>query len=69
MSLGTLGLTSGSIYGAYGGYLMIFAHAFSSVGLFFVAGMLYTRFGTSLLKYYSGVHPVAPQLLFFGFFF
>ena len=48
---------------------MIFAHAFSSVGLFFVAGMLYTRFGTRLLKYYSGVHLVAPQLSFFGFFF
>lgn len=69
MSLGMLGLTTGSVFGVYGGYLMIFAHAFSAAGLFFVAGMLYSRFGTRLLKYYSGVHIIAPKLSFFAFFF
>lgn len=69
MSLGMLGLITGSVYGVYGGYLMIFAHAFSAAGLFFVAGMLYSRFGTRLLKYYSGVHLIAPKLSFFAFFF
>jgi len=69
MSLGMLGFFSHTVYGAYGGYLMLFAHGFSSAGLFFIAGMLYSRFGTRLLKYYSGIHTVAPRLSFFAFFF
>lgn len=69
MSLSMIGLMSATLFGVYGGCLMIFAHAFSSSGLFFVVGMLYTRFGTRLLKYYSGVHIIAPKLSFFAFFF
>lgn len=69
MSLCMIGFFSKSIYGVYGGYLMLFAHGFSSAGLFFIAGMLYSRFGTRLLKYYSGVHLIAPKLSFFAFFF
>jgi NADH:ubiquinone oxidoreductase subunit 4 (subunit M) len=69
MSLGLIGLFSFSIYGIRGFYLMLFGHAFVSAGLFFIAGMLYNRFGTRLLKYYSGIRLVAPNLAFFSFFF
>jgi NADH:ubiquinone oxidoreductase subunit 4 (subunit M) len=69
MSLSMIGFFSQSTYGVHGGYLMLFAHGFSSAGLFFIAGMLYSRFGTRLLKYYSGLHLVARYLSFFAVFF
>jgi len=68
MSLGLIGLFSFSTQGIRGFYLMLFGHAFVSAALFFIAGMLYNRFGTRLLKYYSGISIVAPNLAFFSFF-
>src|SRR5690606_34773963 len=40
-----------------------------SCGLFFVIGMLYDRFGTKIVKYYSGLAYTMPLLSIFFFFF
>jgi len=48
---------------------MLIAHGFVSAALFFMVGMLYERFNTRLLKYYSGLHNVMPKLSFFMLFF
>lgn len=49
-------------------YLMI-AHGIVSGGLFFLIGMLYNRFNTKLLNYFSGIIYNMPLLSFFMFLF
>lgn len=71
MNFATIGLFTFNLYGFSGGVLLFIGHGFISAALFFLAGMLIERFGSRLMKYYSGVGLYAPQMasyfLFFSF--
>src|SRR5579883_3174686 len=56
-------------FGLLGGILMMYAHAIVASGLFFLAGMLYNRYGTRLLIYYGGLLSRMPLYAFFLFVF
>lgn len=68
MSFSILGFFSQVVLGYYGALLYMFGHGFISAALFFVVGTFYFRWGTRLLKYYSGLS-VFPGLSFFFLFF
>lgn len=69
MNLCVLGLMSFNILSICGSILLMFGHGLVSCGLFFVIGMLYDRFGTKIVKYYSGLAYTMPLLSIFFFFF
>ena len=52
-----------------GSILLMFGHGFVSAGLFFLVGILYDRYKTKLILYYSGVTQLMPIFSFFFFFF
>ena len=65
--MGVFNLTKTGLLGCY--YYSI-GHGFVSGALFFLAGMLYKRYGTRLIKYYSGLALLpylSAFLLFFSF--
>lgn len=67
MNLITLGIFSNTIEGLHGSIIQIVAHGLVSSGLFLCVGVLYKRFHTRDLNYYSGLTAVMPKLsvLFF----
>lgn len=68
MSFSVFGFFSQTLAGFSGALLYVFGHGFISAGLFFLVGMIYNRWGSRLLKYYSGLS-LFPYLSFFLLFF
>lgn len=69
MNLGILGIFSGSLFGAHGGLLLFISHGLVSGGLFFCIGIMYDRYHTRSLFYYSGLAQLMPIFSFFFLFF
>ncbi len=71
MNIAVLGLFVNNIYGVFGSFYLMLGHGLISTGLFFAVGVLYDRYHTRLLFYYSGLTSVMPIysacLLFFSF--
>jgi NADH-quinone oxidoreductase subunit M len=69
MSLVTLGLFSYTDAGFIGAIYLMVGHGIVSAALFFCIGVLYDRYGTRLLHYYSGLMTVMPVFSLFMFIF
>lgn len=69
MNVCILGLFSFHSLGIAGSIHLMIAHGLVSGGLFFLVGMLYNRYHTKLLKYYSGLVYTMPLFSFFLFVF
>jgi proton-translocating NADH-quinone oxidoreductase chain M len=69
MNYSLLGLFSQSFLGLAGAYIMIFSHAITSSALFLGVGVLYDRYKTRLIFYYSGLVTFMPlfSIIFFLF--
>jgi NADH-quinone oxidoreductase subunit M len=67
MNLIVLGLFSSSHQGLEGAVYLMVGHAFVSSLLFFGVGVLYDRYHTRLLTYYSGLVQVMPLFALFFF--
>jgi len=66
ISLGFICLDSSGVYGAF---FILLSHGFISAGLFFCAGILYSRYKTKLIHYFSSFASVMPIFsLFFSLF-
>lgn len=68
MNLCILGLFSMSYFAVVGSVLVMLGHGFISSGLFFLIGMLYNRYKTKLIFYFSGlvyIMPIFSVSLFF----
>jgi proton-translocating NADH-quinone oxidoreductase chain M len=66
MNIAVLGLFTLDLISSAGSVLLLLSHGIVSGGLFFMIGMLYDRYKTRLLKYYSGLVHLMPL---FGTFF
>jgi len=60
MNLLVLGIFSFTVQGIEGAIYLMIAHGVVSSALFFCVGILYDRYQTRLLKYYSGLVQVMP---------
>jgi len=69
MNLVLLGLCSFTYAGISGALLQSLSHGFVSAALFFLIGILYNRYHSRLLYYYSGLVHMMPLYVFFFFFF
>lgn len=69
MNLIVLGLFSFNFCGLEGALFQSLSHGFVSSALFFLVGMLYSRYHTRSLYYYSGLVTTMPLFCFFLFFF
>lgn len=58
-----------SIFAVLGSFFLMFSHALVSTSLFICVGILYERYGTKNIIYYSGVGSVMPLFSIFFFFF
>ena len=67
MNVCVLGLFTFNSVGIAGSIHLMIAHGLVSGGLFFLIGMLYGRYHTKLLKYYSGLIYTMPLFAFFFF--
>nr|ABK79914.1 NADH dehydrogenase subunit 4 [Tigriopus californicus] len=67
MSLVVWGLLSFSLLGSQGGVLMMAAHGFSSSGLFYQAGLIYSKSGSRSLLLNQGLLSVIPGLISYWF--
>lgn len=63
MNLVTIGLFSMSLAGVEGAIFLMLSHGLVSSGLFLCIGVLYDRYGSRILRYYSGLTSLMP---FFG---
>lgn len=69
MGLVTIGLFTNNIQGIEGALLIMISHGFVSSALFMCVGVLYDRYHTRILKYYSGIAQHMPLFaLLFVFF-
>lgn len=64
-----VGLFSLNVQGVQGGLLMMLNMALASTCMFFLAGALYARLGSSELSSFGGLALQVPKLAFFFFFF
>jgi proton-translocating NADH-quinone oxidoreductase chain M len=69
MNFGLLGLFSQQSEGISGFFLMMLGHGIISAALFFLVGVLYDRYHTRLISYYSGLVLRMPLFASFFFFF
>jgi len=69
MNFCLLGIFSGNFTGIMGSILMAIGHGFVSTGLFFLVGLLYQRYHTRAIDYFSGLINVMPVFSFFCFMF
>jgi len=69
MNICVLGLCTLHPIPIVGSILLMFGHGFVSAGLFFLVGILYDRYKTKLIFYYSGVTQLMPIFSTFFFFF
>lgn len=60
MNLIMIGLYTNKIYGLEGSLLQMFSHGLVSGALFLIVGILYERYHTRLIKYYSGLVQTMP---------
>ena len=60
MNFSLLGLFSNTIQGIQGGLILMLSHGFVSSALFLSIGVLYDRYHTRILKYYSGLTLIMP---------
>jgi NADH-quinone oxidoreductase subunit M len=60
MALVTIGLFSLNLTGFVGAIVLMISHGIVSGGLFLLIGMLYDRYHTRILRYYSGIFHVMP---------
>jgi len=69
MNFGLIGVFLHNIYGLSGFVYIMLSHSFISAGLFFCVGLLYDRYGTRNLKYFSGLSTGMPlyEMCFFIF--
>ena len=67
MNICMIGLFTFDIVGSIGSVLLMLGHGFVSSGLFLLIGMLYNRYKTKLITYYSGLVYTMP--LWSSFFF
>jgi NADH-ubiquinone oxidoreductase chain 4 len=67
MSYVILGLFSYNLQGLIGSIYLMISHGLVSSGLFFLVGILYDRYKTRLLRYYSGLVQIMPLFIFFFF--
>jgi len=66
MNISVLGLFVLNIYSLVGSVFLMIGHGIVSAALFFMVGILYDRYKTRLIKYYSGLVQIMPifSLLF-----
>jgi NADH:ubiquinone oxidoreductase subunit 4 (subunit M) len=69
MNLIVLGLFSFNQHGIDGAIYLMIGHGIVSSALFFLVGILYDRYHTRLLKYYSGLVIVMPIFTIYFFIF
>jgi proton-translocating NADH-quinone oxidoreductase chain M len=69
MNMCILGLFSYNEIALVGSIFLMIAHGIVSGGLFFIIGMIYNRFQTKIIHYFSGVIYYMPILGFFFFMF
>lgn len=69
MNLIVLGIFSLNFIGIQAGIVMMISHGLVSSGLFILIGILYDRYHTRIISYYSGLVSVMPIFSFFLFFF
>lgn len=69
MGLCILGLFSFNIFGVVGSFLMAVSHSFVSSALFYLVGILYDRYHTRSVDYFSGLGLYLPNIssIFFLF--
>jgi len=70
LSFAIAAVFTGTKTGLAGSYFYNIGHGFVSAALFFFAGVLYIRYGTRLLKYYSGLRLLpylSAQFMLFTF--
>ena len=60
MNLIMIGLYTNKIYGLEGSLLQMFSHGLVSGAVFLIVGILYERYHTRLIKYYSGLVQTMP---------
>nr|YP_010620021.1 NADH dehydrogenase subunit 4 [Symphyocladiella dendroidea]WAX04034.1 NADH dehydrogenase subunit 4 [Symphyocladiella dendroidea] len=69
MGFVTLGIFSLNINGIEGSIILMLSHGLISSAMFFCVGILYDRYNTRILKYFSGLGQVMPlYIIFFSFF-
>jgi proton-translocating NADH-quinone oxidoreductase chain M len=68
MNMCILGLFSYNEIALIGSIFLMIAHGIVSGGLFFIIGILYNRFRTKIIHYFSGVIHFMPVMCFFFFF-
>ncbi len=69
MNLAIFGLFSFNVLTLQGALLLMFGHGLTSGALFFLVGMLYDRYKTKLILYFSGLAVVMPVYAFIFLFF
>lgn len=69
MNMVVLGLFSGNIIGIQGAILQSVSHGFVASALFFLIGILYNKYHSRLLHYYSGIVHIMPLYSIFMLFF
>jgi len=67
MNICILGLFSMNLLGVTGSILVTIGHGIVSAGLFFMVGMMYNRYKTKLIFYYSGLVYIMPMFSTFLF--
>lgn len=69
MNMCMLGLFSYNEIAMYGSIFLMIAHGVVSAGLFFIIGILYSRYKTKNIYYLSGIINMMPMMCFFFFLF
>jgi len=69
MNLAIFGLFTFNVLTIQGALLLMFGHGLTSGALFFLVGMLYDRYKTKLILYFSGLAVVMPIYAFIFLFF
>jgi len=69
MNLGLLGIFACNTQGIEGSVVLMIGHGIVSSTLFLLVGVLYDRYHTRLIKYYSGLTQLMPLFSAFFLFF
>ena len=69
MAMVILGLFFLNRPGVYGSLFLMFSHGFISSALFFLVGVVYSRYHTRLINYFSGLRVFMPYFAFFFLYF
>ena len=69
MGFVTLGIFSLTLNGIDGSIILMLSHGLISSAMFFCIGILYDRFSTRVLKYFSGLAQTMPIFVVFFMFF